>query len=230
MQSLPTIKIQPRFDSALSPTYNSAQVPVLKNIVAFMKRRDQALEDGPMRLCFLRRLQITAAILTILALQVGLPASAYSATPAVESQAPMSGSSAVEIVPSPLAYYHFLLGYKHYLANDIDQAVIEYGKALSFDPGSITLQMRLAALFHARGDHAKAQAHAEQALAREPGNIQVLQLLGAVAAALGQPEQAEEYYRRVISLRPDEAEAYFSLGMVLAGLKRYEEAERTVKR
>lgn len=130
----------------------------------------------------------------------------------------------------PLAYYHFVLGYQMDLANSPDGAIQEYEKALSYDPLSGVLHLRVAGLHQAKGEHGKAQAHAEQVLAREGTNVQALQVLAATAMATGQSDRAIGHLQRIIGLRPKDGHAYFSLGMVYAGLKRYEEAEQIIRR
>ena len=172
----------------------------------------------------------TQLALAALVLQGVLATPSFAASPPLESAGSSAPSVALESAAPPLASYHFLLGYVHYLANDLEAALAEFSQALTYDPGSTVIQLRLAMLFEARGEHAKAQAYGDQVLARDPANVPALQLLATVASATGRPEQAIDYYQRIVKLRPDEGEAYYSLGLVFAGLKRYEEAEAILRR
>jgi tetratricopeptide (TPR) repeat protein len=132
--------------------------------------------------------------------------------------------------PDSVAIFHFMLGYQHELNNAAGEAEAEYLKAIALDPNSVAIHLRLATLYHARGEHDKADAHAEAALARDATNLQALHLLASVAMAAGRSEQAIELYKRIVALWPQEAQAYFSMGMLLSSLKRYDEAEQTIRR
>jgi len=149
---------------------------------------------------------------------------------ATEQPALPAKPSGPEQAPDAVAFYHFMLGYQHELNNAMGEAEAEYLKALARDPNSVAIHLGLATLYHARGAHDKAQAHAEAALARDATNLQALHMLASVAVAAGRSEQAIELYERIVALWPQEAQAYFSKGMLLSGLKRYDEAEQTIRR
>lgn len=136
----------------------------------------------------------------------------------------------VEQAPDSVAFYHFMLGYQHELNNAAEEAEAEYLKALARDPNSVAIHLRLATLYHSRGAHDKAQAHAEAVLAQDATNLQALRMLASGAVAAGRSEQAIELHERIVALWPQEAQTYFSMGMLLSGLKRYEEAEQTIRR
>ena len=151
-------------------------------------------------------------------------------TLATEQPALPAKPSGSEQASDSVALYHFMLGYQHELNNAMGEAEAEYLKALARDPNSVAIHLGLATLYHARGEHDKAQAHAEAALARDATNLQALHMLASVAVAAGRSEQAIELYERIVALWPQEAQAYFSKGMLLSGLKRYDEAEQTIRR
>ncbi|MEP6601029.1 MAG: tetratricopeptide repeat protein, partial [Nitrospirota bacterium] len=142
-------------------------------------------------------LRLLGWLLGLLVLQEALRTPGFASTPVGDTNRPATSSES-GAVTNPLAYYHFLLGYEHYLANDLETALAEFDKALSFDPGSTVLRLRLAVLFQARGEHAKAQSYAEQVLARDPADVQALQILATIAGVTGHSEQAIDYYRRII--------------------------------
>jgi tetratricopeptide (TPR) repeat protein len=170
--------------------------------------------------------RVIAGLFGVLALVGAVPLEGAASEGGGPPSAPPKAGSA----PNPTAYYHFLRGYQHDLANSPEAALGEYTKALSHDPASITLHLRLAGLYHSRGEHGKAQAHAEFVFTRDPSNIPALQILATVAVATGRLEKAVEYYERIVTLNPQDGQAYFSQGMLYAGLKRYEEAERIIRR
>ncbi len=120
-------------------------------------------------------------------------------------------------------------GYRAELASDTATALEEYLKALALDPNSSALHLRLASLYQTRGEHGKAEAHAEQVLSKEPANTQALQVLASVAVATGRNERAIELYQRIVAIRPQEGQPYYSIGMLHAGLKRYDQAEATLR-
>ena len=151
-------------------------------------------------------------------------------TLATEQPALPAKPSGSEQASDSVALYHFMLGYQHELNNAMGEAEAEYLKALARDPKSVAIHLGLATLYHARGEHDKAQAHAEAALARDATNLQALHMLASVAVAAGRSERAIELYERIVALWPQEAQAYFSKGMLLSGLKRYDEAEQTIRR
>lgn len=167
--------------------------------------------------------------LIILSLLLGLSTVSVFATPTEEGA--RTSPSFLNTGPShPAAYYHFMRAYQLDLDNSADAALDEYTKALKYDPYSVLLNLRLAGLYQAKGEHGKAQAHADQVLAKNPANVQALQVLASSALAAGQSEQAIGYLQRILLISPQEGHAYFSLGMVYAGLKRFEEAEQIIRR
>jgi len=168
--------------------------------------------------------------LIVFALLVGIPAYSCASSPTKQAGNATELASQTDSVPDPLAYYHFVLGYEYNLANAVDAALDEYAKALSYDPSSVTIQLRLGALYHSRGEHGKAQAHVETVLVQDPSNLTALQLMAAIAVGLNQPDRAIQFYDRIMARYPEDGEAYFSEGMLLAGLKQYEDAEKVVRR
>src|SRR6266545_3145623 len=84
--------------------------------------------------------------LITLALLAGIPSYSCASSPAKDA-ASMSAVPAAEAVPDSLAYYHFILGYEYNLSNAMDAALAEYTKALAYDPSSLTIHLRLAALY-----------------------------------------------------------------------------------
>lgn len=170
-------------------------------------------------------LQLTLWSIGFLLVAAGVPSFTHAAQSAIVSPNPSSSQR----VPDPKAYYHFLRGYQAELANDAVTAQEEYHKALALDPASVVLHLRLATLYHTRGEHGKAQAHAEEVLSRDAASLPALNILAAVAVVTGRAERAIGYYERIVAIRPSEAQAYYSMGMLLAGQKRYEEAERILR-
>lgn len=170
-------------------------------------------------------LRLTLWSIGLLSVAAGVPSCTHAVQPVTVSANPSSSQR----VPDPKAYYHFLRGYQAELANDAGTAQEEYHEALALDPASVALHLRLATLYHTRGEHGKAQAHAEEVLARDAASLPALNILAAVAVATGRSERAIGYYERIVAIRPQEAQAYYSMGMLLAGQKRYEEAERILR-
>src|SRR5438552_7882816 len=131
-------------------------------------------------------------------------------TLATEQPALPAKTSGSEQASDSVALYHFMLGYQHELNNAMGEAEAEYLKALARDPNSVAIHLGLATLYHARGEHDKAQPHAEAALARDATNLQALHMLASVAVPAGRSEQAIELYERMLVPRHYEAQAYSS--------------------
>lgn len=167
-------------------------------------------------------LRLSAWASCLLAVTAGVPT-------VVQATERGAASAPAQRVPDAKAYFHFLRGYQAELANDAGTAQEEYLKALALDPTSAALHLRLATLYHTRGEHGKAQAHAEAVLARDTASLPALNILAALAVATGRSDRALGYYERIVALRPQEAQAYYSMGMLLAGQKRYEESERRLR-
>jgi tetratricopeptide (TPR) repeat protein len=188
--------------------------------------RVMVMDKVPMSLSAKISPRVIGWTLVVLALVGCIP----SYSPATEREVGSLSPSATTGIADPRAYYHFLRGYRNELGNAADAAVVEYEKALLFDPTSVLIHLRAANLYYGKGEYAKAQGHAERALAQDPSHVPAFQLLANVAVATGRPEGAIEYYEKIIALRPQEGQAYFLQGTVYAGLKRYEEAERIIRR
>ncbi len=133
-----------------------------------------------------------------------------------------------EFVPQPLpasAYYHFLQGYLAELANDVPKAIFEYRAALQFDPESVFLRVRLAALQFLSGNMQKAMPTLDQI---QPARVQdavVLTEMAQIYAGGGKFDRALGLYDEAIRMNPERGETYFSKGVLLLNLKQPLQAE-----
>ena len=127
-------------------------------------------------------------------------------------------------LPAP-AYYHFLQGYLAELANDVPKAVFEYRAALQFDPESVFLRVRLAALQFLSGNMQGAVAALDQIQPAQVRAAAVLVEMAKIYAGGGQFDRALGLYDEAIRMNPERGETYFDKGVLLLNLKRPLQAE-----
>ncbi|MGH7256559.1 MAG: tetratricopeptide repeat protein [Nitrospirales bacterium] len=131
----------------------------------------------------------------------------------------------------PRAYYHFLLGYLAELKQDTATAAKEYQVALSRDPTSLFLKVRIAALYFSRGQIREAVRYADLITASNApiDDAETLELLAGIYAGAGQADKALSLYGQAIHADQTRSDAYFSKGVLLVNLKRIQEAEEAFK-
>ncbi len=126
--------------------------------------------------------------------------------------------------PAP-AQYHFLQGYLAELANDVPKAVFEYRAALQFDPKSVFLRVRLAALQFLSGNMQRAVATLDRIPTTRVQDAGVLAEMAKIYAGGGKFDRALELYDEAIRANPEREETYFDKGVLLLNLKRPLQAE-----
>ncbi|MCA9473616.1 MAG: tetratricopeptide repeat protein [Nitrospirales bacterium] len=129
----------------------------------------------------------------------------------------------------PQAYYYFLRGYLNELANDPDQAIIEYHKGLRVDPDSVYLRIRIARLYFSNSEMSKAVEMADSISTSNVTDHSELFDLAKIYAGTGHSEKALDLFDRVIEAAPDQEKGYLSKGMLLLGLKRTGEAQAVLQ-
>src|SRR6185503_6025854 len=107
----------------------------------------------------------------------------------------MSGPP-VEVPEDAKPLGHFLRGQVALTQNDVPTAVKEFEKAISEDPSTPWLRLRLAQLYIR-------QSRLDEALQ---------QVKGVILSALGRDAEAVDSYERVLAIDPNVQEAYLYLG------------------
>lgn len=80
---------------------------------------------------------------------------------------------------------------------DLDEAIMNYERALVLDAGNVSAHRRLGQIALARGDYSAAQQHFESAFARAPQQLATRMLMGELYALKGDVERAVVLWRGV---------------------------------
>ena len=126
------------------------------------------------------------------------------------------------LTTSPSAEVFGALGTLWLLQDEFSQAVNSLQRALTFDPGSATLNQNLLAAYHRWGVHylkgdqfSEAFKCFERGLKRFPFSDILLSDLAATHASVGEYQKAFDLYQRVLQISPDYTAARIGLGTTL---------------
>src|SRR5262249_43369880 len=112
----------------------------------------------------------------------------------------------------------------------LTDALAEYYRALSLDPGSSDLLVRISELCAQLGDPGRSLEFAERALARDPDDWRALWLQGAARFSSGHVEEALPPLERACEIDSTQAEVLRTTARVAEQLGRRAEAERAWRR
>ena len=104
--------------------------------------------------------------------------------------------------PSFDSTYHYSLGVLNILDDNLDSAIKEYEKALSFDPQSSYLKTELISLYIERGEIQKAITLSKKYLTEHPNNVNAHLLLGGLYLNMKDYKNAIGEYEKVIEMDP----------------------------
>ena len=105
-------------------------------------------------------------------------------------------------------------------------AVYEYGKALTFDPGSLVISTRMATALSRQGEQDKALAAVEPISELYPDEIDVNLVLGRIFLAKGNTARAEESFTAALYVNPFDPHVHSALKTIYEAEGRKEEAEQ----
>lgn len=105
-------------------------------------------------------------------------------------------------------------------------AVYEYGKALTFDPGSLVISTRMATALSRQGEQDKALAAVEPLLNLYPDEVDVNLVLGRIFLAKGNTARAEESFTAALYVNPFDPHIHSALKTIYEAEGRKEEAEK----
>ena len=116
--------------------------------------------------------------------------------------------------------------YGHALANlgFHKEAVVEFQKALEYNPANSSIHGRLAGSLSALGERKAAIDHYSEAVRLKPDLTGAHINLGVLLFGAGRWWSAEEHYRAALSYDPTQVQARLNLGSVLLAMGRNEEA------
>ena len=114
-------------------------------------------------------------------------------------------------------------------AEDPDEAMAAYRKALELDPGLPDAHLNLGRLLHEMGQVAEAESCYRQTLAARPGDPTATYNLGVALQDLGRLAEAAEVYEAALAGDESFADAHYNLAVVYEGLGQRQAAFRHFK-
>ncbi len=139
----------------------------------------------------------------------------------------VSDTSEITERPSFDSTYHYSLGVLHILDDNLDSAIKEYEKALSFDSQSPYLKTELISLYIERGEMQEAIILSKEYLTEHPNNVNAHLLLGGLYLNIKDYKNAIEEYEKVIQMDPANTQSRLYLGTIYAETKNYKKALKT---
>ncbi len=106
----------------------------------------------------------------------------------------------------------------------LDEAIIQFQKALELKPDDADAYLDLGAALARRGEVDGAIAHYRKALEFDPSYEKAHYDIGIALMGRGRIDEAIVHYRKALEIEPDDANAHNNLGAALAGRGRVEEA------
>jgi len=134
-------------------------------------------------------------------------------------------------------YSYVRIGDQFFRGNDMDQAIVNYRKALSLNPKSVRAHVKLGYLLnHVKNQPAQGIVHARQAVALDPGHVPGLFELGYALLLEGKADESIQYLAKAAQLAPEGLNKQYSalrlhqsLGIAYQRTKRFSDAARSLK-
>jgi tetratricopeptide (TPR) repeat protein len=127
-----------------------------------------------------------------------------------------------------LAFHNLGLWYLD--QGQLDQAIVQYQKALALKPNSFKAYNNLGMIYDRQGEKERAIAAYQQALAIQPNYPLVCNNLAVIYKGLNRYDEAIAYYQRALALDPEFAEVYANLGNLYRQLGKPEAAADNYRR
>ncbi|UCE03739.1 MAG: tetratricopeptide repeat protein [Candidatus Latescibacterota bacterium] len=121
-------------------------------------------------------------------------------------------------------YFH--LGNAYFAVNDVQGAILAFGKALELDPQYFKAAVNLALMYDEQESYPRALEVFELAASIEPENPDVWSHMGNTYYAQGNYAKAMELYRKALALDADATHALYSVGVAFADAGIFREAVR----
>ena len=132
-----------------------------------------------------------------------------------------------------LANVHANLALVYEDAGQLEQAIIQYQKALDLLPTELSLHRDLAGVYWKKRRYAGAEPHYKIVVADDPKNLQAIYRLGLIFLTKGQHAEAVTRFERVIDLDAEHVHAYEALGVayqelgnILGAISAFEKVRR----
>jgi tetratricopeptide (TPR) repeat protein len=121
-------------------------------------------------------------------------------------------------------YFH--LGNAYFAINDVQGAILAFGKALELDPHYFKAAVNLALMYDEQESYPKALEVFELAASIEPENPDVWSHMGNTYYAQGNYGRAMDLYRKALAIDGDATHALYSVGVAFADAGIFREAVR----
>ena len=161
-----------------------------------------------------------AAVATLLL--AGLVVSAWQQTPHWRDSETLWTHTLACTSQNPVANYNF--GVTLAGRGRVDEAIIQYQKALETHPDYADAHNNLGVVMTSRGQTDEAIVHFVKVLKIKPDNEKANYNLGLILAGRGQLDEAITHFRKALEISPDNAETHDNLGLALARRKQTDEA------
>lgn len=116
---------------------------------------------------------------------------------------------------SPATPFHYTLGDVFHKLGRLDEAAVNFRKALKLSPNLLEAHVGLGNTLKAQDRPGEAAEHFRKALKLSPDLLEAHVNLGNILRTQGKLDEAAGCFRKAIRLKPDYAEAYNNLGGVL---------------
>jgi len=121
-------------------------------------------------------------------------------------------------------YFH--IGNAYYAMEQLDSAVVYYGRAVEADSTNSKAWVNLGLAYDAQHQTDAARRSFEEALKVNAKDVLALCHLGFTYFSRGQVEEAIGYYQKALAIDPNSAQAHYNLGLAFADSKVFPEALR----
>jgi len=157
------------------------------------------------------RAALTRAIVTVVALAAVLPGAGHLPVAAAER--------GQETRPNAQAYLHYSLGRLMEVSGALTDALVQYRRADSMDPGHCEVSNAVARTLYVLGKIDEASEKSAMALEMCPDNIEVLAIRAELLLVKGETRAAEELLSSVVSDRgaPREFAALYAQALLSQG-------------
>jgi len=119
---------------------------------------------------------------------------------------------------------YYSLGYYLGQQGNLDQAILQYERALKLEPDRATTHLNYGAMLQKYGRLRAAAAQYMEALRINPGHAGAHNNLGVILAGMKNLDDAVSHYQWALSENPDFAQAHYNLAMVLEQQGRFRDA------
>lgn len=116
------------------------------------------------------------------------------------------------------------LGVSYLASNRVDEAIVQFRKALVLNPRVAQAHLGLANALFAKGELDEAIEHYRSAVSFDPGNAKLLKKLASALSRAGLADEAVVNYRKVLAIEPGDSAMHCDLGVALLSQGKMDES------